>query len=290
MQAVKKFNSTLRGLLLLLMLILLNGCGSIRLGSQLRQLEALPVKQNNNTLLLVVNDHLLGLTANSQAAMVDKIPVQLAAKVTQDEKKFWQLDEFSAVNILRPVLQNRQADFKVILIDPGHGGKDSGAVSASGVLEKDLNLQLALTLASGLRKHGFTVHLTREDDRFLSLDERPALIDRYKADLFISIHHNSAANKSAAGHEVFVINAKDDRQAQLLGKSVYTAFRIESELGRLARARGVKLAGFKVLRLASVPAVLLEAGFVSNDAEAEKLASPEYQNQIAAAVIQALLR
>ena len=273
----------------LLLMLFVSGCGSIRLGGQLRRMEAVPLFKNGDTLVLQSNECMFAVTKDCKAVSVNQLPVALTEAVRVDEKGFWQIGDFSGANILYPIVKKERPRFKVILIDPGHGGKDSGAVAANGTKEKDLNLRLSLLTAEELRKRGFTVYLTRQDDRFLSLDERPALISKFKADLFISIHHNSAANKNAAGHEVYLFSAKDEKQAVLLRNSAYTAFRIEEELRKVVLpARGVKLASFKVQRLAQTPSILIEAGFLSNAKEAEKLSSEVRQKQFAKAVATAL--
>lgn len=253
----------------------------LKLGTEISALELKAVSCGNDVLVMRNRRHVLRLKAESSVAFIDDIPVALNAPVTLSKDGRWQTDSFSAQYILAPILNDSLPEFRTILLDPGHGGHDTGTISPDGVREKDLNLRLALLLAEKLRKDGYTVHLTRSDDRFLSLDERPAMIEKVKADLFISVHHNSAANTKAEGHETFILRSENSSEAALSSQSAALAFAVEKNLSTLSPSRGVKSARFKVLRLASTPAILIEAGFLSNPDEAARLAAGEFQNAFA---------
>ena len=243
----------------------------LKLGTEIAALKLKAVSCKDGVLVMRNRRHKLTLKANRSTAVIDGIPVALNAPVTLTDSGLWQADAFSAENILAPILADALPEFRTILLDPGHGGKDTGTVSPDGVKEKDLNLRMALLLAERLRKDGYTVHLTRSDDRYLTLDERPAMIEKVKADLFISIHHNSAANTKAEGHETFIFRSENSTDAALAAKSAALAFAVEKNLSALSPSRGVKTGKFKVLRLATVPAILVEVGFLSNPDEAAKL-------------------
>lgn len=215
---------------------------------------------------------------------------------------------------------------RTIVIDPGHGGDESGAVGPSGLLEKDLTLQIARTLRDRLRQRlPVKVVLTRDDDSHLPLDTRSAIANQNKADLFISIHLNSYLGAEARGAETYFLSmeASDSRAAQTaelenaggsgdddealydlqlilwdlaqsyhLAASQRVANLIQEELnGALGlRDRGVKQAPFRVLMGASMPAVLVELGFLSNPEEETKLRDPAYRGQLVDALVRAISR
>ncbi len=258
----------------------------IKLDGNLQSLDLQIISGDQERLLLGRDGLELTLCSGSAGVLFSNIPVIMTMPASCQDN-LWQLDKAMADNFLRPLIMPEKCRYRVILIDPGHGGRDSGAVSASGIKEKDLNLQLSLFLAEALRARGYTVHLTRSDDRYLSLDERPGMIARYKADLFISVHHNSAANTAASGHEVYFLRSENDAETALAISSIQRAFQIEKSLSihlPQTAVRGVKCARFKVLRLSTVPSILIEAGFVSNPEEVQILSSITYQQLFAEAV------
>ena len=158
---------------------------------------------------------------------------------------------------------------KRILIDVGHGGKDSGAIGINGIQEKDVVLDIALEILS-LNKQSKTpldIYLTRYTDTLISLSDRTKLAESLKADLFVSLHCNHSDNPYARGVEVYAAK----KQGEYSEESVWLAFQIQEkfkiELG--FESRGVKFANFQVLRgtMDSCAAVLLELGFLSNGDE-----------------------
>jgi N-acetylmuramoyl-L-alanine amidase len=213
---------------------------------------------------------------------------------------------------------------RTIVIDPGHGGREVGAVGAGGLFEKDITLAIARKLQAALaNKLGARVVLTREDDTVVSLDQRTALANQYKADLFLSVHLNAAVVKDAKGSETYFLSleasdelakkAADSENAQasvpnpnadlnlILWDLAHQAYVDESS--RLAQAiqeemnaatgvanRGVKQAPFKVLVGATMPAALVEVGFISNPEEEAKLQSEEFQNLMVQTLTKAVQR
>jgi N-acetylmuramoyl-L-alanine amidase len=212
-----------------------------------------------------------------------------------------------------------------IVIDPGHGGRDYGAPGYhKGVYEKHITLKLARQLAKNIRDElGCEVILTRNSDRYLSLEERTAIANTKNADLFISIHTNAARNRSAYGIETFFLNLATDNDAILVAarenatstKNISDLQSILSDLmqnakinesSRLAvhvqksmtrhlgkhytriRGKGVKQAPFYVLLGAQMPAILIETSFISNPRECERLNSTAYQNRMSQAIIQGI--
>lgn len=162
-----------------------------------------------------------------------------------------------------------------VVIDPGHGGKDPGAISVHGTYEKTINLAVAKNLASQLEARGLRVTLTRETDRFISLDERAAIANRAGADLFVSIHSDSSENRRAKGCTVYV--CRDAAAASVQAASAVT--------GAVSRAgltsRGVRRADYRVLTRTQCPAVLVELGYLSNPQEARFLAEGSGQQRLA---------
>ena len=145
-----------------------------------------------------------------------------------------------------------------VFIDSGHGGTDPGACSGN-VKEKDINLEVGLMLGEMLTKEGFTVDYSRTTDRYVSLAERANKSNRFGAHLFISIHCNAHSNKQAQGVETFYYRTSSKGkvlahkvQRNILSKGIYT------------KNRGIKPAGFYVLKKTRAVAVLLELGFITN--------------------------
>lgn len=167
-----------------------------------------------------------------------------------------------------------------ICVDAGHGGTDPGAVNGQKA-EKDATLIMAKKVTNRLRNAGFEVTMTRNDDRTLTLQRRCDVSNQHGADAFISIHCNSATNKDAHGIETWRYS-KVGALTKALAANVQAAMIAATG----ARDRGVKENSFYVLKGTKAPAVLLEIGFISNDAEAEKIFSTEYQNTLAEAIVQ----
>ena len=166
------------------------------------------------------------------------------------------------------------AAFRVIL-DPGHGGRDSGTRWA-GVREKDLNLDVAKRVERILRNKGVSTYLTRRSDYYLSLSTRASRSNRYRDSVYVSIHFNSAQTRSATGIETFYLS-NDGRR---LGYQIQNL--LVSRLG--TKNRGLKKRGFAVLRKTNGPAVLVECGFISNSWERGRCNSPSYRQKVAQAI------
>ena len=211
---------------------------------------------------------------------------------------------------------------RTIVIDPGHGGKEVGAVGPNGLLEKDITLAISRKLASSLSsKLGARVVLTRDDDSVVSLDQRTALANQYKADLFLSVHMNAAVVRDAKGSETYFLSLEasdelarkaaetenasqsgsasdlklilwDLAQQAYLDESSRFAQAIQEEMNAASAIanRGVKQAPFKVLVGATMPAALVEVGFISNPDEEARLQSSEFQDQMVAALTRAVQR
>jgi N-acetylmuramoyl-L-alanine amidase len=164
------------------------------------------------------------------------------------------------------VLGQEPVSQKRIVIDVGHGGKDSGAIGINGIQEKDVVLEIAkgiIELNTNL-KNPLDIYLTRYSDTLISLSDRTKLVKVLNADLFISLHCNHSNNPNARGIEVYVANT----EFQYSNESIWFAYQLQNhfkdQLG--FESRGVKFANFQVLRETAdyCPSVLIELGFLSN--------------------------
>ena len=192
---------------------------------------------------------------------------------------------------------------RIIVIDPGHGGKDKGT-SGKRFHEKNIVLSISQKVAKLLKHIGYKVYLTRNSDVFPSLKSRPALAKRVKADIFISIHVNQADKKNVSGIESFSMTPAG-ATSTYSRKPSFTSFPgnksdannialtywIQRSLVNKTKAvdRGVKHARFMVLKESSCPSVLVEAGFLSNAKEERLLGTEAYQWKIARGIVQGIL-
>lgn len=172
---------------------------------------------------------------------------------------------------------------RLVVLDPGHGGLDGGAGDEE-LPEKTVNLQIALHLADLLRERGFEVAMTRSDDTFIPLWERAALANALEADLFVSIHNNSATDPAAHGTETYYLPKQPN--------NLWLAQAVQQELVRTLgrRNRGVKSNNFWVLRDAEVPAILVEVSFMSNPEERALLADEAYRQKAADAIARGIVQ
>jgi N-acetylmuramoyl-L-alanine amidase len=219
----------------------------------------------------------------------------------------------------RPV---QKEELRTIVIDPGHGGLETGAEGRFGTKEKTITLEIAQKLKTIIERNlPFRVQLTREEDVDVSLERRAAIANNYKAYVFISIHANGSYRRTARGSETFFLslNATDEEvrrlaymennstelevlqseeeddlklilwdmaQSSFIRQSSILAEKIQTKLNTLSGTlnRGVKQAPFKVLTGVACPAVLVETAFISNPDEEKNLSKDEFQNSIARAI------
>ncbi len=167
----------------------------------------------------------------------------------------------------------------VIYVDAGHGGHDPGAV-ANGIQEKDVVLPISLDLGRALQNMGYSVYYTRTNDVEIDLEPRVALAERINADVFVSIHANSlaAGNSDISGVETY--HSRNSPVGRELASYVHS--QIIAATG--ASDRSVRGAGFYVIAKTSMPAILVETGFVTNPTEAANLDNPNYQKRMAEAI------
>jgi len=210
---------------------------------------------------------------------------------------------------------------RTVVIDPGHGGHDPGAVGPKGVKEKDINLKIALELKKILDRDGKSigidnVYLTRSTDRFIPLEERTAIAKKRNADLFISIHCNASKNREATGSESYILSfTKNQRSLEVAARENATTKKRVSDLDDILKQyllsskidesekfatyvqnsiystvapkyssfknKGVKKAPFIVLIGADIPSILVETSFISNPTEEKRLNNSKYRTRIA---------
>ncbi|NJR32708.1 MAG: N-acetylmuramoyl-L-alanine amidase, partial [Chamaesiphon sp. CSU_1_12] len=166
-----------------------------------------------------------------------------------------------------------------ILLDPGHGGKDPGAVGPNGYTEKEANLYASKLLANELAMRGAAVYLSRESDKFIELSDRQTIIDNLEPTLALSVHHNSlpdGGNPDTKGFSTFWYHA----QAQSL--AMYLHNHVVKDTGR--PSYGVFWDNLALARPVSSPSVLLELGFMSNPSEFELIATPAEQQKMAKSI------
>ncbi len=243
---------------------------------------------------------------NSREIEINGVTQWLAFPVITQENKILisRLDLAKTMEpMLRPQMIPQLQGVRNVVLDPGHGGYDKGALSSYGC-EKDFALDVCRRAKARLEAEGLRVFLTRDSDVFIPLEERPRAANRMPNSIFVSVHFNSSIeNPSASGFEVFALTPRgapstaDDQltlrdmrsepgnvvdvQSSALAASVY-----HSLLGNIPQVdRGVKRARFAVIRLATVPSILVEGGFLSNASDALLVANPEWRTKMADAIV-----
>ena len=234
--------------------------------------------------------------------------------------------EIPAVNVDLTKEKNRWK-LDTIIIDPGHGGKDPGAIGYRGTKEKDITLDVAKRLVKKIERNmNINTILTRDEDIFIRLQDRTKLANSNNGKLFISIHANSAEDRRANGFETYMIGmnknaaavrtaARENAVLDLEGGSTTKltdealikvtiaqsgfangsekfAALVQEEMNKRLQSkdRGIKQAGFYVLAYASMPNVLIELGYISNPAEEKKLKSSQYRDILATSIYRAIER
>ncbi|MBT3297127.1 MAG: N-acetylmuramoyl-L-alanine amidase [Verrucomicrobia bacterium] len=216
----------------------------------------------------------------------------------------WTVTRRDADTILDPLLRPSATvggdDITTIVLDPGHGGADSGAVGHRRIYEKKAVLDIALRVRDILKAQGITVRMTRDRDYFVPLSKRTSLAKQWGADLFVSIHLNASSNTSVTGIETYVCSSAGfastmggradpraysgnhfDKKNTLLGYYLHRGMLKQVK----ATDRGIKHARFEVLRSAPCPAVLLECGFISNKYEAARVISRTHRESLARGIV-----
>jgi N-acetylmuramoyl-L-alanine amidase len=215
-----------------------------------------------------------------------------------------------------PLAEWEREPVRTIVLDPGHGGRDPGAIGLDGVVEKDVTLDLAKRMRERLERWGFRVVMTRNADETVSLPERIALADAHGGDLFLSLHVNAAPRVSASGIETYYLDAADERHSDQVAarengiapeesdtlqrtlaqlritevsqRSALLARHVHGAVLRRMNARygetedlGIRKGPFYVLFLSSMPAALVEVGFATNPVDAARLRDDGYRELLA---------
>jgi len=267
----------------------------------------------------------------SRKVVVDDAVRDLAAPVIMRESVVWAPLEVRAIfvapaaGVPAPRAQEEKKVFlrriEHVVLDPGHGGKDPGAVGSKGLREKDVNLDIAFRLKKELERAGLEVTLTRVEDAFIPLAERARIANSRAADLFVSLHANANHARWIEGFEVYYLTEAVDDDARALAAAENTPQEVEPGVFKrqvlslkatlwdliftedrrqsievadrisqaVARRLGMKLLGVKgapfvVLKGARMPAVLVEVGYLSNAGGERKLKDPSYRQKMAEAI------
>ncbi|MGF1449819.1 MAG: N-acetylmuramoyl-L-alanine amidase [Opitutales bacterium] len=248
---------------------------------------------------------------NQRAFTVDGLRVHLGAPVDLANGQLT-ITRTDYAKTLLPLLSPGAFDApgpaRHVVIDPGHGGKDAGAVNRSlGLREAEVALDVSLRLAQLLREAGYRVTLTRSDDRYIELAERTAIANRAQADFFISVHANAFSDARVQGLETFAYTPQGQPstgRARLHQSDTLTypanrndtwnllaAFYVQKSLVASlgGKDRGVKRARFTVLQSLNCPGLLAEIGFLSNPVEGGRLQTSAYRDQVARALCRGIL-
>jgi N-acetylmuramoyl-L-alanine amidase len=230
-----------------------------------------------------------------------------SAKVSRQ----WSITETDRRQVVNPILRPNdhltRCGHRVVVLDPGHGGNDRGARGKRGVEEKRVVLDIARRARKHLANAGLKVYLTRDVDRYISLEERANKAKRWKADLFVSIHLNASGTPGASGTETYVItepgysstNAKKHQRTKAIkhpgnqysGPSAYLGYCLQKRLLQNLRSqdRGLRRARFVVLKEAPCPAALVECGFLSNRNEESRFNTAAHREKAARALAEGIL-
>lgn len=259
--------------------------------------------RSSEALLLTSEKFKLLLTVNSQKAMLNGVQIWLSAPIAMHQSAVY-ISECDLQTLMHPILfpQRRDHRVKTIVLDPGHGGKDRG--KPAGIQEeKTHTLALAKILKPLLETKGYTVAMTRSEDITLVLEDRSEIARQKGGDLFVSLHFNSAGEGGPGVHGIevycmtpagesstngtndpaernFAPGNKLDTQNAALGYHVQRA--LANRSGQ--EDRGLRRARFAVLKMAHMPSILIEGGFLSNPREAKLIASTSYRRKLAEAI------
>lgn len=235
----------------------------------------------------------LVFTMNKKYCHINKTKVNLITPAVK-YKYFRCISVDDFFKTIDPIMRHwalNKKPVKIIMIDPGHGGTDNGG-SGKRINERMVTLPIAKKVAFILQKSGYKVYLTRNRDKSLSLEQRPALAKQIKADIFVSIHANKATSPNASGIETFCVTpvgaaSTHSRKPSYTkhpnnkhnANNVSLAYHIQNALIKKTKAvdRGMKHARFMVIKQAECPAALVEVGFLSNIKEENRIATDWYQ-------------
>lgn len=246
------------------------------------------------------------LLSDSRRAAINGITVWLSfpIRVYNGRLMIHQIDLHTLIEpILYPKRLPGERKIRSVAIDPGHGGKDPG-YQIGNHQEKHYTLLLAHELQNQLERAGIKTMLTRRSDTYVERGERADQAHDARADLFVSLHYNTAADTSARGVETYAatpFGAEATNGGEIAlrsypgnrydAQSILLAYEVQRAItrGLDASDRGVRRAGFEVLRKAPMPSILIENGFMSNGGESKKIFDEEYRKEVARAIVDGIL-
>ncbi len=257
-------------------------------------LEIEPANDTQIQRLNQLRNNLWTLALNKDRNFARQIPINTRVPINQGSLT---IDPFNntptrnntnpnsiAVTPSRPTTINPSAvkSKAVVFIDPGHGGKDPGAIGIGGIQEKRIVMAISQKVAQILEQQGIQVRMTRDSDYFVSLAGRTNMANKANADLFVSIHANSAGSNKpqVSGYETYYFQTGKGL-ADVIHRNVLRRVDV--------RDRKVRQARFYVLRKSSMPSVLVETGFLTGTEDAAKLTNPTYQTQMAQAIASGII-
>lgn len=270
------------------------------------------MKRGRREVILENKKVILKLRIGAQECLMNGVKFVFSYKVESSAGKVWisRIDLSKLVHpVLRPEFIGNAGDFRTVIIDPGHGGSDPGATNSLGT-EANYNLKVSQDLKKLLTDRGYKVLMTRDSNRFLTLQERVNFANKVKDNaIFVSIHHNSGGRSAARGIETFTLspigvahygrglNASDfqmragnthDSANVALATAIHGC--ITRRLGKNTLDRGIKRARFNVLSGVKHPSVLLECGFMTHPTEARLIHNPAYRKQVVTGIAEAIAK
>ncbi len=267
------------------------------------------MQKSGNSITLKNQSIKVELTLNSYNCFMNNIKFVLSKPITMVSGKalISQLDLVKLIDpVLRPSNIKNSRPFRTVIIDPGHGGKDPGAVNRLAT-EAYYNLRVAKKLEYLLTQRGYQVVMTRSTDKTVSLNDRVSLANKYPDAIFISIHFNAGGAGKAKGMETFILspkgvahpgrNVKASDHKMLQGNlqdsqniALATAIHGSSMLRLRLDDRGIKRARYRVLCGIRHPAILIEGGFMSNPEEAKKIHTASHQDNLAKGIAEGIMK
>ena len=266
-----------------------------------------PAKETNQYSELKCNDSILQFHRGTRRLQFDGRTFWLNAPITK-YKNAWSITNEDADSTIEALLDPasilNHRGYHLVVLDPGHGGDDPGAIGYRKATEKQIVLDIATRVKRKLIASNVAVRMTRSKDQTLALSQRALLATRWGGDAFVSIHANTAGSKTARGVETFTLPAAgfSSTTSNKPDCTSYTGNKYNAantilagfiQHGLLANTktpdRGVKRSRFEVLRNAPCPAALVEVGFLSNKEEASLLLTPEYRDKVAEGIAQGIL-
>jgi len=280
---------------------------TVAISSLATQYKLTAVSQTPTTIRWKTEESEITFSTGSRRMTFDKRIFWLNGPIVKNGKN-WALSQTDAETVLKPLLKTEEflknQGSIIVMLDPGHGGKDPGGIGCGNTHEKTVVLDIAKRVKRKLNLANIAAGLTRTHDTSLELSKRPKLASRRGADIFVSIHANKAGRQGASGIETFVMPAvgfcsttsikadckkypgnKDNAANTILAGYIHKELLSRTK----ATDRGVKRARFSVLKYADCPAVLVEVGFLTNPAESKNLITPAYRDKIAEGIAQGII-